>query len=311
MGNWTGLNKGESSSAEPHRKARKPQDEAEEDDDARIRFTIGGAGRRMTKTDFINEIRNLDAKTRAEIVESSNAPAAMKDLARRDANPNTPGTNRIFDAQHSQMTATARDAKVVGAAMAKRSGSEIREESEDSIFGTGSSSSTVATATGVGKQHVQGFTQLGPNDSKDVSPLSPLARPVGSSKDLKGSSAKLSTAKHHVDEPETAAERRRREEVLRGVEDDAQETPAERRRKEAAAERRGRSDVRPGSKGRDVEEGEAPAERRRRIAALGTSGDDSEEESSSRFKPPDLESQGTGMSSRSRGIRFADDPRKK
>ncbi|TVY62826.1 Na(+)/H(+) antiporter, partial [Lachnellula suecica] len=66
MTTWTGANK-------------KPgAGEDEEDDDRRIRFMIGGAGRRLTKEDFLKEIQTLDPKARCEIVENSDADPAMK-----------------------------------------------------------------------------------------------------------------------------------------------------------------------------------------------------------------------------------------
>lgn len=40
--------------------------EKDDDNDKRIRFTIGGTGRRMTKDDFLREIQALDPKARAE-----------------------------------------------------------------------------------------------------------------------------------------------------------------------------------------------------------------------------------------------------
>jgi hypothetical protein len=48
---------------------------SDEDDDRRIRFKIGGAGRRLTKDDFLKEIQSLDPKARCEIIAESDAPA--------------------------------------------------------------------------------------------------------------------------------------------------------------------------------------------------------------------------------------------
>lgn len=54
------------------------------DDDERIRFTITAGGRRMSKAQFIDQIRTMDPKSRVEAVEESNAPEAVKREARKD-----------------------------------------------------------------------------------------------------------------------------------------------------------------------------------------------------------------------------------
>ncbi|KAH6708717.1 hypothetical protein VD0002_g4666 [Verticillium dahliae] len=55
-------------------------------EDKQVRFTIGGAGKRMTKDDFIKEMRKLDPKTRHDVVEQSSAPPAVKTLAKQTGN---------------------------------------------------------------------------------------------------------------------------------------------------------------------------------------------------------------------------------
>ncbi|KHO01197.1 Alkali metal cation/H+ antiporter Nha1 [Metarhizium album ARSEF 1941] len=57
----------------------------DDDDDKKIRFTIGGVGRRMTKEDFIREVQKLDTGTRNEVVDHSTASNALKSIARQDA----------------------------------------------------------------------------------------------------------------------------------------------------------------------------------------------------------------------------------
>jgi CPA1 family monovalent cation:H+ antiporter len=52
------------------------------DDDRKIRFTIGGVGKRMTKEDFIREVQNLDANTRREVVNNSSASQEVKSIAK-------------------------------------------------------------------------------------------------------------------------------------------------------------------------------------------------------------------------------------
>lgn len=54
-------------------------------DDQKIRFTIGGAGRRMTKDDFLKEVQNMDAQQRQKVLQQSNASPAVKALAQKQA----------------------------------------------------------------------------------------------------------------------------------------------------------------------------------------------------------------------------------
>ncbi|KFG82481.1 putative Na+/H+ antiporter CNH1 [Metarhizium anisopliae] len=61
------------------------QQQQDDDDDKKIRFTIGGVGRRMTKEDFIREVQKLDAGTRNEVIDQSTASNALKSIARQDA----------------------------------------------------------------------------------------------------------------------------------------------------------------------------------------------------------------------------------
>lgn len=85
-GGWPGFNRG--GAAEQRRNdataaaAAAAPAETDGEDDRRIRFTIGGVGRRMTKDDFLNEVRKLDAKTRREVVEQSTATPAVKSMAK-------------------------------------------------------------------------------------------------------------------------------------------------------------------------------------------------------------------------------------
>ncbi|KAI7233001.1 Na+/H+ antiporter [Hortaea werneckii] len=59
--------------------------EAQEADDQRLRFTISAGGRRMSKAEFIDQIKQMDPKSRAATVENSTAPEPVKREARIDA----------------------------------------------------------------------------------------------------------------------------------------------------------------------------------------------------------------------------------
>lgn len=54
-------------------------------DDDRIRFTVGTAGRRLSKADFIKQIQAMDPKARVEAVEESDVPEVVKQEVREDA----------------------------------------------------------------------------------------------------------------------------------------------------------------------------------------------------------------------------------
>ncbi|OTA60762.1 hypothetical protein K449DRAFT_435165 [Hypoxylon sp. EC38] len=86
-GVWPGFNRG--GAAEQRRNDAAAPAETSAEDDRRIRFTIGGVGRRMTKDDFLNEVRKLDAKTRREVVEQSTATPAVKSMAKEGRGADT------------------------------------------------------------------------------------------------------------------------------------------------------------------------------------------------------------------------------
>lgn len=75
--------------ASPHQaptKAKRPslaQPTVDDDDDDILRFTAGG--RRMSKAEFIDQIRDMDPKRRVQAVENSNAPEPVKREARKEA----------------------------------------------------------------------------------------------------------------------------------------------------------------------------------------------------------------------------------
>jgi sodium/hydrogen antiporter len=72
-----------SSSEDPTEPETKPADA--EDDDEALRFTITAGGRRMSKAEFIDSIRDMDPKRRVMAVEDSNAPENVKREARKEA----------------------------------------------------------------------------------------------------------------------------------------------------------------------------------------------------------------------------------
>lgn len=59
--------------------------DVDDEDDPRLRFTISAGGRRMSKTEFIRQISQMDPHARANFVEDSNVPESVKEEAREDA----------------------------------------------------------------------------------------------------------------------------------------------------------------------------------------------------------------------------------
>lgn len=213
---------GEGGVPKPDRK--KTMAEAEQEDDRHIRFTIGGVGQRMTKADFIQQMQQLDARTRREVVDQSNAPERVKTLAKEDPPPETPSI---------QVTAPTKSVR--GKTISPPQPAVEVEKEKDSSPSSGGSSNSSSTAAG-------------------KAPM-PRASPSGSSSGEASTAVRRSNSDDEVvadeeedddvpshDVPETAVERRRRLAVLEGMQGggngggggDDLETPAERRRREAA-----------------------------------------------------------------------------
>ena len=253
----------------------------EEDDDRRIRFTIGGAGRRLTKEDFLKEIQSLDPKARCEIIAESDAPAAMKDMARRDASKDSPGSSRIFGAKQVQVASGKATAKMVGAEMARSRGASVNVDEEMPEYGSGSDGSEEERIRRERTKH-----DIDPA-KKDIPSQSQSKRTTMSRRLSKVDSPSTVV-------PESETERKRREQALKGVDD---VTPAQRGRVRSAESDAGGSGA--------VEE--SAAEKRRREAAfgLGAGGreleEDSDDDDTPRVPRPVARA-------RARGIRFAQSP---
>lgn len=257
MGEWSGFGLG-----------RTPADNVpkDEDDDRHIRFMIGGAGRRLTKEDFLKEIQNLDPKARSEFIQKTDVPPAVKDQAKQEA--------RRLSQPHPVRNPSSRyeSHSISPGAPAPRD-DDRRRISEDEPGSSNTSSEDRDGRRGSTKAvHV---VRRDPETRKTR--LQTVAR-----SDESGS-------------PETPAERRRREHVLKGVEDSA--SPGSEQRRGRSPRKRDDDD----SNGGNGAEKETAAEKRRREAALGMRGstqDDSDDDDTPRVPPP----------ARSRGIRFAESP---
>lgn len=196
----------------------------EEDDDRRIRFTIGGAGRRLTKEDFLKEMRGLDPKARSEIIAESDAPQSMKTMAKKDASPNIPGSDRLFSAKNVQVAPGSETANIIAAEMARQRGASIVDESEDEDYEDGMRNQPRARSGTVTSTRPRGSSNA---DMTEESAVERMRR----EKALRGTDTTPSPPRgRHItrdeeeeeeegDEGETAAEKRRREAAL-GVGDE-------------------------------------------------------------------------------------------
>lgn len=202
--------------------------EAEQEDDKHIRFTIGGVGQRMTKADFISEMQKLDARTRREVVDQSNAPERVKTLAKED--PPEP--------EAAKGTATTVRGKTISPPQPQE-----KPQAQPQAQGQAQAQTAVETSPSPAESSNSSST-------KGKEPLIRRTSPSSSGEDQKLNSGDEDEEEDEdVDDvpshdvPETAVERRRRLAVLKGLQGagsnstgmgEDTETPAERRRREAA-----------------------------------------------------------------------------
>lgn len=231
---------------EAQKEKKKNVAEQEKEDDLHIRFTIDGVGQRMTKENFITEMRKLDKSTRREVIEQSTASERVKTLAKQEAT--TPGT---AGTEPKSARGKAISSPQPAAGSSAKPGSSSRQQKAPAA----STAQPAAMAGGLSPDSADNDTS---RESSSKAAAARRASPPGSSSSSGNVSplerTRSDDAPSH-DEPETAVERRRRLAVLKGL----------------------------GGGDGDDEEGEAaetPAERRRREAALGAGGDEDDEEDS-------------------------------
>ncbi|KAK2589618.1 Na+/H+ antiporter [Conoideocrella luteorostrata] len=178
----------------------------DDDDDKKIRFTIGGVGRRMTKEDFIREVQMLDSGTRNEVVDTSTASSALKSIAKEDPPPVNHKSMQESSQPSQQQRQRRQEQQRAPVPVIRQQNSESSSNGESSRAG--------------GNRSVS----VSPTRKQDELAETPRGR------------------REHVSDhqPETAVERRRRLAVLASQNDqpsqtdDTGETPAERRRRQAA-----------------------------------------------------------------------------
>ena len=252
------------------RKSVKPEEDDADDD--RIRFTVGGSRRRMSKQDFIKEIQSLDPRAQAKVVEGSDAPEGIKHDMKRVAG------RKAERKQQSKTLATQQEEDTSAAAAEKDDEGDGEDKDRD-------------------KERFAELKRIH-SSRNDLAPVESRASANIPRHDI---SSTLSRAT--AGQPETAAARRRRLAAI-GQQDSSSSylqdpsSSADPHRRDASGSGSGsgsrprkpppaalrRGDSAGGSRGRgrsgvgDDEE-ETAAEKRRRLAALGQVKD--EEESSS------------------------------
>ena len=258
-----------------------------DEDDAKIRFTVDGNARRMSKAEFIKQIQGMNPKARAQLVEQSDAPEGVKEQARDDAAEHDEKANNPdaeHKAGHGDHIASAKDhtggidAQVIKTdAAGGRPGLSLIDGSYDEIP----------------------FHSVSADIQRDAA-----ARPNETAAQRR---RRLATSSSSADEATLATATTLQEDS----DDDGTERvpPFERRRRQD----QGRAEL-PQRAGSKTEEGETAAERRRREGALGlrTQEEDSDEDDGRPRQPPKHAVPATpaGASSPSpaaRGIRFADE----
>ena len=115
---------GEASGTNAGAKSAAGKAEKEAEDDKRIRFTIGGEGKRLNKEDFCREVWKLDAKTRKEVVEKSDAPADVKRLATMERQPVGPEIRMTGPSEEREREESKDKSKVEESREAEQKGAE-------------------------------------------------------------------------------------------------------------------------------------------------------------------------------------------
>ncbi|OMP83709.1 putative Na(+)/H(+) antiporter [Diplodia seriata] len=211
---------GESSQggAKPREEKKKKRIQEEQSDDERIRFTVNAGGRRMSKAEFIKQIQQMDPKARTKFVENSDVPEPVKEEARNDAK------------DHLRLQQQQKEAAIESARKERASDSDEEEEipfhdMRDALGGRETAAEArrrqMATSS---KNTASSSRSPGVSPGATASPLSRPSTEGSTSSSRRGAVAKAAGRTEtgeksraqptHLDEGETAAERRRREGAL-------------------------------------------------------------------------------------------------
>lgn len=278
-------------------------DRTEDEDDLRVRFTMNGNDRRMSKHDFIKQIQSLDPSARASVVEDSNVPEMVKREARADAMEANIEQSAQFRGDPASAPAGGRQDGANNASAAGEAASEDRtadltmvdSNKQDIPFHPVSAEVEKVSRAEPTETAAQRRRRLA--DEKANAPASTSAST--SQSPSPGPRPRHSVIKEEEDSDDDGTER----------------VPPSARRRRSPAPRRTSS----AKADSDDGEGETAAERRRREGALGLTRDenDSDEDESRPRQPPkgavpgNLPGSSASPAQERRGIRFADEERGK
>ncbi|KAF1933261.1 uncharacterized protein M421DRAFT_51473 [Didymella exigua CBS 183.55] len=278
---------------------KKQKDTDADDDDENLRFTLTAGGRRMSKTEFIQQMSQLNPRERAKMLQESNVPESVKQEAHQDAKDHH---------RRTQAAAVANIPTVIG------------EEGEAELHKI---ESPVAQNEGQ-PRGPEGLTLIDSNE--EHVPFHSVRQTLAEHTEGEAHETAAQRRRRLAGEQSQGSSRTMRDEKAES--DD--ETPAERRRRlgalkgstspSASQARRPMSPSQQASASNGGFEGETAAERKRRLGALGVGGEDSPE-SESEGEPETGDPMETGRGTHSQatkqglapprapGIRFADQPR--
>ncbi|QDS77365.1 hypothetical protein FKW77_005590 [Venturia effusa] len=273
MGTWMGIGHHEGDagpSDEAGAEAKKAA--SNEDDDTKIRFRLGGAGRRMSKAEFIQQIQSMDPKSRAKVVEGSDASEALKRDIKAEAAASSGSPSNKKARPGIERVGTHED-RARGP-----EGLTLVDSNQDDIpfHPVGDQLSNFSIAQGKGETAAQRRRQEAHAQEDDA----PRGR-QGQSSSVERPEVVERQGTSYFSQSETAAEKRRRIAALgSGSGSETSEASPSRPQRSTGAQ-----GLRPdGSQGESsshgqghsyLEEGETAAEKRRRLAALGGDDDDS------------------------------------
>ncbi|KAJ4332197.1 Na+/H+ antiporter [Didymella glomerata] len=279
-------------------KKKKKQKDTDADDD-NLRFTLTAGGRRMSKTEFIHQMSQLNPKERAKMLQDSNVPESVKQEAHQDAKDHHRRTQAATEANIPPVIGEEGEAELqkIESPVAQREGQPRGPEG--------------LTLIDSNEEHVPFHsvrqTLAEHREGQEKETAAQRRRRLGAEQVQASPQAVKDEEGESNDE--TPAERRRRLGALKGS-----TSPA------ASQARRPMSPSQQVSASSDGFEGETAAERKRRLGALGVGGDDSPE-SDSEGEPETGDPMETGRGTHSQaakqnlapprapGIRFADQPR--
>ena len=228
--------------------SRVPQDE----DDDHIRFTVTAGGRRMSKAEFIQQMAQLDPKARARLVETSNVPEEVKQEVRKDAKEHAARQRAAVATKLPPVVGEEGEAQLQQPKSGE-SNDEGRKQGPEGLTLVDSNGDDVpfhAVARDLEKYSISGAETAAQRRRREAEPSSlprgaheretELESPLeGSSQaripldsasaspSRRPDSASLTAPKSHMDEGETAAERKRRLGALGIAKDDAPDSESE------------------------------------------------------------------------------------